>query len=145
MATACGPVDTVLLMGGRSMWSLFNTGLALAINVGVDLLLVPPYGITGAATGWAIAIAINNLVPLYQVHRFLGIHPFGPGTVRGAAIAAVVVGGVGCAIRIGVGGGMLGLLVATSLGGAVYLAGLWWQRDALELNALLSVVRRRRT
>ena len=144
LATACGPVDTVLLMGGRSVWSMVNTGLALAINVVVDLILIPPYGITGAAIGWAISIAVNNLLPLYQVHRFLGIHPFGAGSIRGAAIAGVVVGGIGCAVRFGLGGGFLGLVVAIVVAGAVYVAALWWQKDALELDALVSVMRRKR-
>ena len=41
VATACGPVDSVLLMGGRSVLSLINTGLALAVTVTLDLLLIP--------------------------------------------------------------------------------------------------------
>ena len=49
VATACGPVDSMLLMGGRSVLSLINTGLALATNVALDLVLVPELGVRAAA------------------------------------------------------------------------------------------------
>ena len=56
LATACGPVDSVLLMAGRSWLSLRNSTVALAVNVGLNLVLIPAYGIRGAAVSWAVAI-----------------------------------------------------------------------------------------
>ena len=53
VATACGQVDMVLITTGRSSWSLANGLMAVVVNVGLDLLLIPRYGITGAAIGWA--------------------------------------------------------------------------------------------
>src|SRR5262249_11892687 len=49
LATACGQVDMVLITTGRSSWSLLNGLLAVGVNVGLDLVLIPRYGITGAA------------------------------------------------------------------------------------------------
>ena len=71
VATGCGLVDTVLLMAGRATWNLATTALALAVNVGVDLLLIPRYGVIGAAFGWAAAILVANLVPLAVLHGSL--------------------------------------------------------------------------
>ena len=51
VATACGQVDMVLITTGRSSWSLANGLTAVFVNVGLDLLLIPRYGITGAAIG----------------------------------------------------------------------------------------------
>lgn len=144
VATACGPVDTVLLMGGRSRWSLLNTGLALAVNVGVDLLLVPTYGINGAAVGWAAGIAMSNLLPLFQVHRFLAMHPFGLANTRAAATTLLCFGGVGVICRILLGATVAGCLSALVIGSAVYLLCLQRQQQALDLDALVSVIRRRR-
>lgn len=144
IATSCGPVDTVLLMGGRSRWSLLNTGLALTVNVGVDLLLIPRYGIEGAAVGWAVGIALNNLPPLYQVHRFLAMHPFGAGTSRAAVITVTCFGGWGLLSRTLLGATAVGFLTAGLLGGLSYLLCLRHQQAALDLDALVSVVRRRR-
>ena len=79
VATACGPVDVVLLMAGKSSWNLGNTVIALVINVGLSLLLIPRLGITGAAIAWAASILTNNLLPLAQSWRYLHLHPVGRG------------------------------------------------------------------
>ena len=52
LASACGVVDSVIIMAGRTSWNLATTLLALAVNVGVDLWLIPEHGIVGAAIGW---------------------------------------------------------------------------------------------
>lgn len=144
LATACGPVDVVLLMGGRSRWSMLNTGTALVVNVGLDLVLVPQYGITGAALGWSAGIAVNNLLPLYQVHRFVGIHPFGTASVHAMASSLACFGLIGLGCRLLLGPSAAGLAAALVVGGLAYLAGLWWWREQLALSALTAVMRRRR-
>lgn len=142
VATACGPVDTVLLMGGRSSLSLLNTGVALAVNVGLDLLLVPRYGITGAALGWMVAILLNNLLPLVQVRVFLRMHPFGVASRRVAVMALACFGALPLVVRGLAGPTLIALIVAGALGTAAYAALLAWQREALELHALRAVLQR---
>lgn len=143
VSTACGPVDVVLLMGGRSRWSMLNTGMALAVNVGLDLVLIPRFGIVGAALGWSAGIAVNNLVPLYQVHRFIGIHPFGAATLHAMAAAICTFGLLGLACRLLLGPHLQGLITGLGLASAAYLGLLWRWRDPLELSSLGAVMRRR--
>lgn len=143
VATICGPVDTVLLMGGRSSLSLMNTGAALAVNIALDLLLVPRYGLEGAAVAWTAGILVNNLVPLWQVHHFLDMHPFGSATVRAAGIALSCFGGLTVVGRTLFGTSLAGLLVTGTLTSLGYLSLLIWQRRSLELDALQAVFRRR--
>ncbi len=143
VATSCGPVDSVLLMGGRSMLSLMNTGTALTVNVGLDLVLVPAWGVTGAAVGWAAGILVNNLLPLWQVRRHLDMHPFGSGTLAAMACCVAAYGVVAGAGRLLLGGGLLGLLVSGLVGTAVFGALVVRQREALELAALRGALRRR--
>ena len=64
VATASGQVDTVLMMAGKSTWNLAKAVLALVVQLGLDLLLLPHLGILGAAIGWAVSILVANLVPL---------------------------------------------------------------------------------
>jgi hypothetical protein len=64
IATASGQVDTVLMMAGKSTWNLAKAVLALVVQLGLDLLLLPHLGILGAAIGWAVSILVANLVPL---------------------------------------------------------------------------------
>lgn len=143
LATACGPVDTVLLMGGRSRWSLLNTGLALTANVAADLLLVPAYGITGAAVGWAVGIVVGNLLPLLQVHRFLGMHPFGSASVRAAVTSLGCFGVWGIVARAALGETVTGCLLAIIAGGLAYVLCLRAQAPLLGLDAVSSVIRGR--
>jgi O-antigen/teichoic acid export membrane protein len=63
LATASGSVDAVLLMAGRSWLSLVNNTMALAVNIGLNLVLIPVDGIRGAAIAWAVAIAVRNGLP----------------------------------------------------------------------------------
>ncbi|GIJ44789.1 hypothetical protein Val02_16750 [Virgisporangium aliadipatigenens] len=80
VATACGTVDMVLSMAGRTRWNLTNVLLALGTMIVVDFALVPRFGATGAAAGLASAVLVNNLVPLAQIRHLLGLHPFGSAT-----------------------------------------------------------------
>lgn len=143
VATACGPVDSMLLMGGRSVLSLTNTGLALVVNVTLDLILVPDLGVTGAALGWAAGILVKNLLALWQVNRSFGMHPLGAGTVSAMAICVLCFGGVAGLCRVVLGGDLTGFLVAGVLATATFAALLHRRAEVLDLAALRSVVRRR--
>jgi O-antigen/teichoic acid export membrane protein len=144
VATVCGPVDSVLLMGGRSVLSLINTGCALAVNVAIDLALVPSMGIEGAAIGWTVGILVNNLLPLWQVHRTMDMHPFGRGAVLAVSLCLLSYGLVPGIVHATVGPGLLGLLVSGVLGGVALLAGMIHFRAPLELDAMLAAMRSRR-
>lgn len=110
LATGCGFVDIVLVMAGRSGYSLANTLGALVVNVVLNLLLIPHLGLTGAALSWSVAIAINNLAPLIQVRRSMGLHPFGRGTALAAGLNALLFGVVPGVVVLGTGSYVLGLL-----------------------------------
>jgi O-antigen/teichoic acid export membrane protein len=90
LASGVGLVDTVIIMAGRTSWNLGTTAMSLVINVGVDVALIPHFGIMGAAVGWCASIAASNLVALALVWRGLGMHPFG------ASVGAACVLSAGC-------------------------------------------------
>jgi O-antigen/teichoic acid export membrane protein len=149
LATGCGQVDMVLVTTGRSSWSLVNGLLAVVVNVGLDVALIPRYGITGAAIGWSAAIAITNLMPLAQVAAAMRLHPFGRGTFVSAALCAFSFGLLPLAARDLIGPGAVPSLAAIGCGCAVMTAGIWHFRDDLHVAAmpggaqLAAVVRRR--
>jgi O-antigen/teichoic acid export membrane protein len=142
VATACGPVDVVLLMGGRSSWNLANTLLALAANLTLNFALTPRYGLAGAAVAFAAGILLNNLVPLVQVWWSLRLHPFGGGVGVAAALSAVSFGLVGLAVRALVGPTLAGFVLYGLAGGVLYAVLLWRFRDRLEWAALRGILRR---
>jgi O-antigen/teichoic acid export membrane protein len=142
LATACGQVDMVLVTSGRSTWSLFNGLLVVAMNVGLDLLLIPRYGITGAAIGWAVAIIVSNLVPLAQLAATFRLHPFGRATVLACVLCAVAFGAVPLAVRAALGTGFMPSAVAVAAGCVVAASGMWRFRRVLRLSTMpgLSVI-----
>ena len=131
VATGCGQVDMVLITTGRSSWSLINGLLAVAVNVALDLALIPRYGIAGAAVGWAAAIAVTNLVPLVQVAIVARVHPFGPGSAVACLLSALSFGAIPVAVRAAAGSGPAASGLAVAAGGAVMAAGLWRFRAVL--------------
>lgn len=144
VATACGPVDSVLLMGGRSVLSLGNTAVALTATVTIDLLLIPDHGITGAAIGWAVGILLNNLLPLVQVHQVLHMHPFGSATLAAVALCVATYGLIPALLRIVLGANLTSLFLAGLLATLVFLAAGTALRRTLALDALVGAMRRQR-
>jgi O-antigen/teichoic acid export membrane protein len=139
LGTACGQVDMVLITSGRSSWSLANGLLAMGTNVGLDFLLIPRYGITGAAIGWAVAMTVSNVLPLAQLAATFRLHPFGRGTLIACALSALSFGVVPLAIRAGLGGGAAALAAGVVAGCALQAAGLWRFRGPLRLRAMPAV------
>jgi len=136
VATACGQVDMVLITTGRSSWSLVNGLLAMAINIGVDLALIPRLGITGAAIGWAAAIAITNLVPLVQVAAAERVYPFGRGMAAACALSVVSFGAIPLGLRALAGPRPAVSIGAIGLGCAIMALGLWRLHGSLHLSAM---------
>lgn len=71
-----GSVGIMVTMTGKSFITLMNSLVFILFNIVLDILLVPAYGITGAASGFAVSLAVVNLLKLIQVYYFLGIHPY---------------------------------------------------------------------
>ena len=145
-SSACGQVDMVLITTGRSTWSLVNGLLAVGVNIGVDLALIPRYGITGAAIGWAVAIVVSNLMPLIQLGVVFRLHPIGRGTLAAGLISLLGFCVVPIGVRALIGRGPAESVTALAAGCLVFAAGLWWYRDSLRLSAmpLMAFLRRRR-
>jgi O-antigen/teichoic acid export membrane protein len=149
LATGCGQVDMVLVTTGRSSWSLINGLLAVTVNVGLDVLLIPRYGITGAAIGWAAAIALTNLMPLAQIAATARLHPVGRGTVIAVTLSAFSFGVLPVTARALAGPGAAASLTAIACGALVMAGGMWHFRQDLNLSVMpglaqLSALARRR-
>lgn len=144
LATACGPVDSVLLMAGRSWLSLANSTITLVVNVALNLALIPAYGIRGAAVAWAVAIVVRNLLPLAQVRRHLAMWPLSPTAGLVAVTALGCFGIPGLVAHLG--GLSVGAeLALTGVGLAAYAAAAWSRRDRLGLDLFALALRRRRS
>ena len=70
-----GPVGFLLSMTGHQRQMLQVLMLAAGINLVLNLLLIPEYGITGAAISTAVTAVLWNLLLRWVVRRRLGVEP----------------------------------------------------------------------
>ena len=71
-----GSSGTLLTMVGWSKLALANALFALALNVGLGLILIPRYGFVGAAIGTSSALASIGVLQLLQVRTLVRLHSF---------------------------------------------------------------------
>jgi len=144
VAVASGPVDTLLLMIGRSGRSLANTLIALAVDVGLCLLLVPRLGIAGAALAWVVAVVLRCVLAIVQLRADVAL----PGVTRELVLAAALP--VACVgVPIGLVELLVGLsgpawLVAVAVTAAGYAGAVWRLRRRLGVDHVVAGLRSRR-
>lgn len=144
VATTSGPVDVMLLMAGRSGLSLANNAAALAVNLTLNLLLIPGHGLVGAAVAWAAALLTRNVLPLVQVRRMLNMTPAGHGLLWAASSALLGFAALPLLARAGLGTGLGAVSAGLLPGAAVYAALLWIGRRRLGMDAFTSLLPGRR-
>ena len=89
--TVAGPLGQVINLSGRQYLSAANNVLAVGLNLGGALVLIPRYGLAGAAASTAAAIVLLNVLRLVEVKIVFGCHPFREDTVRTLLAAAIAV------------------------------------------------------
>lgn len=145
VAAPFGPSDTVVLMSGRSRQSLFNTFVAVAINVGGNLVFVPRYGIPAAAAVWGITIVVAAALPAWQSRRTLGVSPFGRGPTVAAIAATVAYLPLAVVARAGFGDRLAVLAAVAAVATGAYVCILGRFGEDVQLEVLFRAVVRRPT
>jgi len=68
--------SSMIFMSGRSDITLGNNLAVLIINTGLNYLLIPKYGILGAALATGSSVALLAIVRILWVYHLMKIHPF---------------------------------------------------------------------
>jgi O-antigen/teichoic acid export membrane protein len=76
ISAAIGPSGTILIMSGRSDLSLLNTIVLFVVSITLDWLLIPKYGLTGAALAGGFAVILLAFLRVIEIWLTLRIHPF---------------------------------------------------------------------
>jgi len=71
-----GPVTVTLIVIGRPNLALLAYVLVIALEITLGLLLIPSYGVVGAAIANAAGTTLNNVLPLAQVWWITRISPY---------------------------------------------------------------------
>jgi O-antigen/teichoic acid export membrane protein len=85
-----GLSSSILTMSGRSRLHLFNTGLFFAVNIVLNLWLIPLYGAAGAALATTSSIILLDVLVLLEVRSLLHLHPFTAGLLKSLASGTAV-------------------------------------------------------
>lgn len=75
VSAAMGSVGQILTMTGHEREAALGSGIAAASNVLLNLLLIPPLGVTGAAIATGLSIVAWNVVLALHVFRTVAIRP----------------------------------------------------------------------
>jgi O-antigen/teichoic acid export membrane protein len=73
IALATGPVAYLLMMTGNEKFHRNNVFLCAILNIGLNFMLIPKFGIEGAAIATTVALTIKNILAVYFVRTKLGI------------------------------------------------------------------------
>jgi O-antigen/teichoic acid export membrane protein len=138
-----GNVTVVLLMGGKSSWGAINTGAALIVNIGLNLLLIPRLGILGAAIAWGASIVVDNVAAMAELRWVLGLEIFGRGYGLALAVPVGCFGVSGIVARALLGQTLLAMAVTLAVGVVAFAMTLYIARRPLQLASVAAALRPR--
>lgn len=115
-----GPCGTVLSMAGKVWLNMLNNITALVVNIGLNLWLIPQYGVKGAAVAWMVSLTLVNLARLVEAYVVTKAWPFSAGTSATLATVAVAAG-VSLGAHALLGDGLGSFLVSAALLAVVYV------------------------
>lgn len=70
------PAGSTLVMAGKTKLVLFNTIIISALNVSINIIFIPKFGLMGAAWGTAISLILLCIIRIIQIWYFYKLHPF---------------------------------------------------------------------
>ncbi len=143
VAMAVGNSQTVLLMSGLSRTQMVVKLVTVTICLGLDVVLVPRWGMTGAAVAWAVAVVVDALVVLALVRWKVGLSTPARGVLLAAAVPLLAFTPLGAAHALWFRGhgSALAAAVAAALGAVLYGGALWLGRHRLGLVDLVAALR----
>lgn len=86
-----GPNAATLIVMGKSRLHLTNNLIAMIMTVVLNILLIPPYGIIGAAVATAISIGSMSVlasIPIFRLHQ---IHPFSKNFLKPMMVYTIII------------------------------------------------------
>jgi O-antigen/teichoic acid export membrane protein len=114
-----GPLTVLVNAMGRSGWSFWNVVVRTVLNVALNAVLIPRYGIPGAAVATGIALVASTTVAWFMLGALVPLgNPFS-GWLRPAGVLAGAAGAAWGTSAVALAAGASDLQAA--LGGGVFL------------------------
>ncbi|MCJ7520782.1 MAG: oligosaccharide flippase family protein [Dehalococcoidia bacterium] len=87
LGSIMGPNGTTLVAMGKSTFIMWTVFAAVVLNVALNIALIPPYGIEGAAIASAAAITIGSLIRCWKLHSLTGAWPLSRNLLKPAVLS----------------------------------------------------------
>lgn len=136
-----GPNGATLTAIGRTRSVMWANLVAAALNIGLNVALIPPLGLTGAALATASSLVARNGVRVWWLYRVAGAHSLRISLLRPVAVTtAVALAGYAVAGQYVTSAATVaaaGALLVAVYAAVTYLAGDVAREDGALLRALL--------
>lgn len=83
------PGDCLLKVIAKTKLIMFNTIVSTTLNIILNYIMIPKYGMLGGAIASAIALLVWSLLGLFQSYYITKIHPFKKGFLKLTIIGAI--------------------------------------------------------
>ena len=95
-----GPNGSTLTAYGKTKYLMYSTTIAAGLNIILNILLIPIYGIIGAAIATGISIILVNIIRSYKLYSISGVHSLKPDNYK-PVISTILLGSI-IAISVGI-------------------------------------------
>jgi O-antigen/teichoic acid export membrane protein len=141
---AVGPVGFILSMTGRQNLNLVNSVVLAVVNVGLNVIFIPRYGIAGAGLATAISLAALNVVRVVEVKILYGFTPFRRDLYK-PILAGLLTLGIFYSLKtVFAWGGLVSTLLLSAAFAGVYIVLLYFFGLSEEKEVLFEILRRRK-
>jgi len=86
-----GPNGATLIAIGKAKFLMWATLAAATINVALNFLLIPKYGINGAALATIIALVSVNSIRSFKLFSYTKIHPFKKNVFKPVLVGSIFI------------------------------------------------------
>lgn len=128
-----GPEGMTLEAFGNTKLSMLNSIIMLGTNLGLAYLLIPRYGIVGAAVATATSITVGGLAGLIEIFFLYRLQPFSIHHIKYICVG-LISGGILFFIKTKFTLNVFVLIGLVSLLTGIYIAGLYYSKSIDDLD-----------
>jgi len=86
-----GPNRATLIVMGKSQFTMWTTLAAAVLNIGLNIVLIPPLGIEGAAIASTMALVAINLIVSWKIYSLARIQPLSKNLIKPTIVSLVLI------------------------------------------------------
>jgi len=133
--SATGINSAILNFSAYYRWNFIINFILLLILIIADVLLIPSYGLQGAAVATALAYIVYNLIKLVVIYNYLKVQPFDSNTLK--TILIIIAGILLCSIIPRMGSIYSDMIFRTFIVGVYYGLSVYFLKLSADINRFI--------